>query len=310
MASYTNDPKKKGQAGWVYVGDAASDQSSYGVATEGSLTYPGDNESEGYYGQTKPVAPSMSGPEFSSYLDQRYGAAAPAAAATTQIARPASYGGGTYDFSAYPVDTGEASASQATPRGSITTTGQPLSVTNPWQMVQTGGITTTTSRAVAPTTPRPSFPDIPTLTLPAWDKKAVAAIAQRLSAPSVARLRQEVQRAAMQPYDNPNVRAQALRQALSGYGLGLGDVMAKAETAAMAEYGPEHAQDVAQAQINWQAEVKELEGQWQATWDEYMKGWGTETTVVSKPTYEFVKAPLYDANTGKYGQPQTMSLSM
>ena len=76
---------------------------------------------------------------------------------------------------------------------------------------------------------------MPKFEAPKWDEKRVRRLTQSKAAPGVRRLRKSVQQIASKYYENPNVRAMTLREALGGYGQGLQSVMAGAESAANAE---------------------------------------------------------------------------
>lgn len=89
-----------------------------------------------------------------------------------------------------------------------------------------------------------------------YDYGKVEGIAQRLAAPGVRRLRDAVQRVNTQGYDNPNVKSQTLRDALSGYGQGLEDVMSGAYKSASGIYGQEYGAGVQMSLAKLQADAR------------------------------------------------------
>ncbi len=83
----------------------------------------------------------------------------------------------------------------------------------------------------------PSYREYPTYTAPTWNEAEVSSLTQQRAAPGLRALRQQVSRIAGANYDSPNVKRMTLREALTGYGSGLGDVMGSASSTAMGEYG-------------------------------------------------------------------------
>ena len=96
----------------------------------------------------------------------------------------------------------------------------------------------------------------PHLTIPVYDQGRVEALAQRVAAPSIRKLRDEVQTVQGGVYDNPNVKAMTLRQALQGYGGGLESVMSGALGAGAGMYGQEYDPQVAAAHANYEGELQ------------------------------------------------------
>ena len=93
------------------------------------------------------------------------------------------------------------------------------------------------------------------LTIPVYDQRRVTALAQQVAAPGIAKLRDQVQQVQGASSDNPNVKAMTLRQALEGYGQGLGSVMSGAQTTGAAMYGAEYNPQVAAATANYQGNL-------------------------------------------------------
>ena len=96
----------------------------------------------------------------------------------------------------------------------------------------------------------------PHLDIPAYDQERVEALAQRVAAPSLRKLRSEVQSVQGGVYDNPNVKALTLRQALQGYGAGLESTMSGALGAGATMYGNEYDPQVQAAHANFEAQLQ------------------------------------------------------
>ena len=94
---------------------------------------------------------------------------------------------------------------------------------------------TATSYRADPTGPLPTY-EAGTFTAPEYDTGAADPIQQRLAAPGLRHLREQISKVQAQTYENPNVKAMTVREALKGYGSGVEKVMASAYGRAMAEY--------------------------------------------------------------------------
>lgn len=94
------------------------------------------------------------------------------------------------------------------------------------------------------------------LDIPDYDQDRVESLAQRLAAPGIRRLRDQVQQVQGGVYDNPNVKAMTLRQALEGYGQGLEGVMGSAFGTASQIYNQEYQPKVQEATINYQGNLQ------------------------------------------------------
>jgi len=112
--------------------------------------------------------------------------------------------------------------------------------------------------------------EIPTFKAPEFDDRSVRAKAQRIAGPQIRRLRDVVQAAAARNYDNPNVRKMTLRQALAGYGQGLGDVMTGAHREAQAEEMQEFQTDYGEALQNWSARVAAANRVYDSAFQKYL----------------------------------------
>ena len=76
--------------------------------------------------------------------------------------------------------------------------------------------------------------------IPVYDRERVTALSQEAAAPAIRKLRDQVQTVQGGAYENPNVKALTLRQALQGYGSGLGDIMGSAQGVGAAMYSQEY----------------------------------------------------------------------
>lgn len=81
--------------------------------------------------------------------------------------------------------------------------------------------------------------------LPVYDTNRVEALAQRVAAPGIRRLRNEIQNVQGANYENPNVKSMTLRHALEGYGSGLESVMGGAFQTGSGMYNQEYQPKVA-----------------------------------------------------------------
>jgi hypothetical protein len=96
----------------------------------------------------------------------------------------------------------------------------------------------------------------PHLDIPVYDQQRVEALAQQVAAPGIRKLRNQVQATQGGVYDNPNVKAMTLRQALEGYGSGLESVMGGALGSGAAMYGQEYDPQVAAAHANYEGQLQ------------------------------------------------------
>lgn len=81
----------------------------------------------------------------------------------------------------------------------------------------------------------------PTFEAPVYDEKEVRKRARKLAAPALRRLEMQIQGELGKYYENPNVRGMVVRDSLAGYGIGMGEVLARSESQAYQQYGAEHA---------------------------------------------------------------------
>jgi hypothetical protein len=118
---------------------------------------------------------------------------------------------------------------------------------------------------------------------PEYDNQKVAAYQQKFAAAGVRRLRDQVQKAQTQAYDNPNSKRMVMRDALQGYGVGLDQVMAGAFGRATSAYNTEYQRSQHEAMTNFQA----AESAKKANFTTAVSGWlkGGTSTSTTKNTY-------------------------
>ncbi len=143
----------------------------------------------------------------------------------------------------------------------------------------------------------------PTYAAPTWDEGAIESLTQKKAAPGLRSLRQQVQRVTGRRYDNPQVGRMTLREALQGYGSGIGTVLGSAGETALGEYGRRYGieADVAKtnyggkmarwsgetaartegARTNYQAELEKRKTAFNAAWDKWKASTGTKTVTSS-----------------------------
>ncbi len=122
-----------------------------------------------------------------------------------------------------------------------------------------------------PVGPAPELGPAPEMNIPEYSEKKVRKLTQKLAAPKIRKLRQAVQIAAGQRYDNPNVKRMTLREALQGYGTGLESAISGSHRGAVAEYGQQRAEQMAKAQAEYQAAVNARMAKYQAAWQKYLR---------------------------------------
>jgi len=80
------------------------------------------------------------------------------------------------------------------------------------------------------------YTKLPTYTAPVYDEGAITPLTQQRAAPGLRALRQQISRASGVNYENPNVKRMTLRDALTGYGQGIANVLGAAGQVATSEY--------------------------------------------------------------------------
>lgn len=173
-------------------------------------------------------------------------------------------------FNDYPVYGEDEKEDTKPKRGSITTGGGYAPALTP-----TGQETISTWEASGKA---PELGDMEPFEAPEWDSRKIARKTQVKAAPGVRKLRTAMQRVQARSYENPNVGAMTLREALGGYGLGLQGVMAGAESAAQAEYGREYGQQFQAKAMGYQANLQRQMAEYQAAYQSYLKEGTTSST--------------------------------
>jgi len=188
---------------------------------------------------------------------------------------PSSIGGGGGGGSSLPSSSGLSSGSNSTPSlgsGSFTIGGPK---------------TVSTQSKILPTdlTP-PVYPtNIPTYTPPAYDTKRVQALTELAAGPGMRNLRTQMREAQGKYYENPNVKRMTLRDAMAGYGMGMENVMGGARSQATQQYQAEYAPEVTAAQTNYQAQINQMNAQYQAALQNYMNRVNQQTVTQTMPGY-------------------------
>ncbi len=174
---------------------------------------------------------------------------------------------------------------------------------------------TTTTSNVMPSWSLPESYDVPkyepyipgaapTYTAPTWDEGAIENLTQQKASGGLRELRSQVQRVTGRKYYNAQVGRMTLREALQGYGAGVGSVLSGAGNVARGEYGQKYGieADVAKtnyggamsqwsaanqaksegAKTNYQAELERRRTGFQASWDKWKSSIGSSTTSTTR----------------------------
>lgn len=174
--------------------------------------------------------------------------------------------------------------------------------------------TTITQRK--PTRPAPTAPAIPAFKAPEYDEAEIRKLTQKLAAPRLRSLRRQMERESARQYENPNVRRMTLRQAMEGYGLGIGRITAEAGAGARAEYGQRYAREFAGAQMTYTAKTQALMQSYQNAFNAYLQSMqqtvttgpsGTEPGTISTGWRKEDFGPQAWARFGKYVGEQDQS---
>jgi hypothetical protein len=166
----------------------------------------------------------------------------------------------------------------------------------------------------AGTSSRPVIPDAPTIdpytapkfALPERDEAREGVLTAKYAAPGLRAMRRQVQSAMGKSYANPNVKRLSLREALSGYGEGIENVLAGASNTAANQYGREYGYNVDAAKTQYGADVQAgttnygtkvdtAMRDWQNKWQGEMAGWEQEQKIASEE-----RARKYDREMTKY----------
>lgn len=133
-----------------------------------------------------------------------------------------------------------------------------------------GGGSRTTTTTKTPTMPMPQAPNIPAFEAPEYDEAEVKRLAQKHAAPSLRRLRSVLQQEMGRSYENPNVRAMTLREALQGYGLGVEGALSQAESGARGEYGAQYSREMSAAMTTYQTQQAAAMQSYQNAFNAYL----------------------------------------
>lgn len=116
----------------------------------------------------------------------------------------------------------------------------------------------------------PTMDELPEYEAPEWDEERIRALTQTQAAPGLRNLRQQMARAYTLPSTNPNIKAMNLREALAGYGSGLESIMSGARRGAGEEYAREYETEATEGRLNYEAQLKKLFAEYQASYADYM----------------------------------------
>lgn len=153
-----------------------------------------------------------------------------------------------------------------------------------------GGGVSTAYQTWQPSGPVPTY-EAGTFEAPEYDERAIAAGQQRFAAPGLRRLRREIATTQAQTYENPNVKAMTIREALQGYGSGVEQTLAGAYRTASADYERQHRAEVEERMINFRAQEEAKQKTFQAALESWSKtgtsvrgpGTGVPTTTLGQP---------------------------
>lgn len=161
------------------------------------------------------------------------------------------------------------------------TTAQPRTTRATGRSYPVGGARGAARETITERRPTMAMPERPTISafeMPEWDESAIRKAAQRKAAPRLRSLRRQMEREAGRQYENPNVKRMTLRQAMEGYGLGLGTIMSQAEAAGRAEYGQKYGREFAGAQMTYQAQTQAMMASYQNAFNAYLTSMQQTTT--------------------------------
>jgi hypothetical protein len=142
---------------------------------------------------------------------------------------------------------------------------------------------TSSSRSVSeqtwtPTGQMPVRPEVSTFAAPEWNESEVARNRQRMAGPNIRRLRDVTLQSIGRNYENPNVRRMTVREALRGYGSGLGSILASAQQGAVNEYGNKYQNMYNERMANFNAANQAKMAEYNNLWQMFSKMGTTRTT--------------------------------
>jgi len=112
---------------------------------------------------------------------------------------------------------------------------------------------------------------MPEYGIPERDEGRISELKEKAMGVPMSRLRRALNRALVESRysTNPIVRAQARKQALAGYGEGIGSILAGAGREARAEYAPEYQAQVAKTAAEYGASIQKKQTEFAADWQDY-----------------------------------------
>lgn len=139
--------------------------------------------------------------------------------------------------------------------------------------------TSTSTSTWKPGGPRPSAPTVPEFKAPTYDEGEVSKLRQRVGGAQIRSLRDVTMSAlSANTSDNPNVRKMTVRQALQGYGSGLGSILASAQQAAVNQYQNKYNQQFNAAQMTYNAQRNMDTQTYSNLWNEFLRSGTTTNT--------------------------------
>lgn len=223
-------------------------------------------EPESFGGQPRFASPSSeyasdSNPLFNDIGQYDFG--------SSQMSEPSGYGG----------------RNAPTPREASTGFSQrsPSRSSSPTRYSSTKGSSTSTT-TFTPTGIKPRIGALPSYALPKMDRGRISELTELGMGQPLGKLRRGLNRALIESRysGNPNVRGLQKRQALSGFGTGIGDIRTSAHRTAMGEYMPEYQASLGKSAAEYQAGVNRVSQQFQADMSAYLKMMKQRTTSTSK----------------------------
>ena len=115
---------------------------------------------------------------------------------------------------------------------------------------------------VMPTFEAPEAPSAPKFQAPAWSEKAISSMAQKKAAPGVRGLKEGLREMTAKMGNDPISRHNA-REAMTGYGRGLSQVMGEAHSAAVQEYSAKYGYQFQAAAMDFEAEADAIARKYQ-----------------------------------------------
>ena len=120
-----------------------------------------------------------------------------------------------------------------------------------------------TDPIVIPGFEMPTMETIDEFAAPVWDEGEIKSRTQGAADVGMRQLRNAVQTAMAQNFDNPNVKRMTLRDALAGFGIGVGGVMESARKQAVGEYTEKYAREYDAASKNYSTKVQGVRDRFQ-----------------------------------------------